>query len=212
MNYAGYFWNRVCHDGRIATHKTYLTKANGVDLRPGTLYSEFGGTVEDEADCTHFLSCCVDKGIGQKDTPQIARIELNWAITAQQTLPASRDVTANVGGFPPVPGGGLDIPSPFASQGVYGQTWTPQLVVDLKRLGAKVVGAEFQPRDYADAQIKKLKPGDVLAYASSAQLLKYEHIALISAEGGMIACHTRRRFNVDYTDVPYPWVTLLKMP
>jgi hypothetical protein len=129
-----------------------------------------------------------------------------------------------------LPGGGLNLSSPFSANGVYGETWTPNLVVALRNLGAKVVevlgkGQVFQPVNPAsmpppawtriDAAIKDLQTGDVLAYASKDNALSYEHIALIVGQKGKIACHTSPRFNKDYDDVSvqrFPWVTLLRMP
>ena len=50
--------------------------------------------------------------------------------------------------------------------------------------------------------------------------LAYEHVAMIVAFTGAntsdadvkIACHTKNRFNITYLDVPFPWVTLLRLP
>lgn len=189
VNYARYYWNRVCHDGHVATKVGYPTTINNVALTPGMAFSDIGA-IDGEEDCTHFLSCCVGNGMG------IIRAE-----TAYGRAP-----------IPMFPGGGLTISSPFAGVGVYGETWTPNLVQVLKRLGANVVGQEFQAKQYSDSAIKSLQPGDVLAYASKDNLQKYEHICLIVAPGGKIACHTRARFGQSYDDVYFPWVTLLKMP
>jgi hypothetical protein len=56
-----------------------------------------------------------------------------------------------------------------------------------------------------------LEPGDILAYASKPHLDNYEHMVMLCGKD-TIACHTRQRFNIDYTDVYFPWITLLKLP
>ena len=194
VNYARYFWDKICHDGHIASKTGYPTRANNVQLVPGLPFSHIGH-IDDEEDCTHFLSCCVGNGIGMT--------------TARGPL-----MGASVPIPIPVTGGGLPISSPFSPQGVYGETWAPSLVKALRNLGAKVVGREFSVKNYVGDAIKALEPGDVLAYASKDHPLKYEHMCLIVARGGKVACHTRSRFGNDYDEVGlyYPWVTLLKMP
>ena len=90
VNYARYYWNRVCHDGHIATKGGYPKTINNVALTPGMAFSDIGA-IDGEEDCTHFLSCCVGNGMG------IIRAE-----TAYGTVP-----------IPMFPGGGLTISSPF---------------------------------------------------------------------------------------------------
>jgi hypothetical protein len=198
--YALEFWDEICHDGRIATKLGYLTNVNNVKLTPGKPFSEIGA-VNLEEDCTHFLSCCVGD--------HVTRLDMQFPGLASR-LPVT------------VRGGGLNIGSPFAAAGVFGQTWTPQLVVELLKQGAKVVGNQFRPANRGsmpqpawnalNADITSLDPGDVIAYASKDDLQKYEHICLIVGRGGKIACHTRARYGKDWDDVSFPWVTLLKMP
>jgi hypothetical protein len=191
VNYARYYWNRVCHDGRVATRSGYPREINKVSLSPGLAFSDIG-TIDGEEDCTHFLSCCVGNGLG-----------VIQADTRYGTVPV-----------PMFPGGGLHMPSPFAFAAVYGETYTPRIVPVLKRLGATVVGPEFQVKQYdTTAQaVNKLQPGDVVAYAEQPKPSTYAHICLIVAPGGKIACHTTARFGKNYDDVYHPWVTLLKMP
>ena len=118
------------------------------------------------------------------------------------------------------PGGGLPISSPFSTSRVYGETYTPRLVGALILKGATIVGRQFMVTTYAatrTAIAQNLTMGDVLAFASSSDLRSdgtgvYEHICLLLSSDGKIACHTISRFGKDYTDVYFPWVTLLKLP
>jgi hypothetical protein len=203
VNYARFFSNRVCHDARVALKTGYPSVISGVNLTPGLPLTQVGIPRSEEEDCTHFISCCVGQAL-----PLMA-------------LPGALSPLRIPVPFGPQ-SGGLAISSPFSALGVYGQTWTPALVDELKKLGAKVVGKDFEAYHreslplaawtLIDAAIKKLEPGDVLAYASKDNALKYEHICLIVAKNGKIACHTHSRFGEDYTDVNFAWVTLLKMP
>jgi hypothetical protein len=187
---AANFWDKVSHDGRVALgSKTngYPLSINGVQLSPGLPFSSIG-PIPGEEDCTHFISCC----IGQAK----AKIHVG-----------TQDIELR--------GGGLPVPQPFKDLKVYGETYAPRLVYWLKnsRL-AKVIGTEFWPThqdNTRQAILQNLQPGDLLAYASRDHPEKYEHLALLVGPTG-IACHTRHRFGKDYTDVYFPWVTLLKLP
>ena len=53
------------------------------------------GAIDGEDDCTHFISCCVGQGLG---TIQVGDRQIEF------------------------PGGGISILSPFAANGVYGET------------------------------------------------------------------------------------------
>src|SRR5437868_1220576 len=109
--YATYFYDKVCHDGRIALKKGYPPKINGVKLTSGLPFSQIGARDEEE-DCTHFMSCCV----GQSHFRTISD------------------------GFPiEIRGGGLRIGSPFRNLGVYGETYVPRLLATLRSLGATIL-------------------------------------------------------------------------
>jgi hypothetical protein len=192
--YAGAFYDKVCHDGFVATRQNpgYPKKINNVTLTPGLPFSQIGA-IDREDDCTHFLSCCVGQSRG--------------------TLPVGGRDTQ-------FPGGGLHVTSPFANIGVYGETYTPRLVGRLIILGARVVQPQFMPANYASTRTaiqQNLGPGDILAFADKTDLASdgtgsYQHICLLLSSDGKIACHTRSRFGTDYSDIYFPWVTLLKLP
>jgi hypothetical protein len=184
--YAGHFWDKVCHDGRIGTKHGYPQTINGVTLQPGLPFSQIGA-ISGEDDCAHFISCCVGTGVAN----------------------------LNVGGVNiPLRGGGIPLHSPI--RGVYGQTHVAHLVGNLLGNGAKLVTRQFIPKDDFVGTTRRLiqqnlQPGDVLAYASKPDPNHYEHACLVVGPAN-IACHTRRRMGNDYTDVPFGWVTLLKLP
>jgi hypothetical protein len=193
-NYAGAFYDKVCHDGFVATKQTpgYPRTINNVTLTPGLPFSQIGA-IDRENDCTHFLSCCVGQTRGKLSV-------------------GGRDME--------FPGGGLHLTTPFANIGVYGETYTPRLVGRLVILGARIVPPQFMVTSYATTRTaiaQNLTLGDVLAFASSSDLRSdgtgvYEHICLLLSADGKISCHTTSRFGKDYTDIDYPWVTLLKLP
>jgi hypothetical protein len=186
LTYAGTFWNRVCHDARVATKKGYPDTINRVKLAPGMLFSDVGA-IDREEDCTHFLSCCV----GQVE----AKVKIN-----------GREFRFR--------GGGLKIPCPFKKEGVYGETYAPRGVGALIANRAKFVPPQFHVTNYdatRQAIRTQLQPGDVLAYASKEDLDHYEHMVILVGPD-KIACHTRMRFFADYNDISFPWVTLLKLP
>jgi peptidoglycan hydrolase-like protein with peptidoglycan-binding domain len=195
LTYIGTFWNRVASDGKLATRKGYPKVINGVTIKPGMPYADFGNVVDGEEDCTHFMSCVIGQTSG---TVTIG--------------------SANVQFF----GGGLPISQPYAQAGVYGQDTVPNLVAELvSRRFANIVGRQFIPRNDAASEIVgALQPGDILAYASKESPSKYEHLAMVVALTGAntpdadvkIACHTKNRFNITYLDVPFPLVTMLRMP
>ena len=194
VNYAHHYWDKVCHDGHVAT------AAGGDSVQAGLPLSKAKLT-SDERDCTHSLSCCVG----------------NQTATPSFTVPGLGGSLAIA-----LPGGGLNIPSTYT--GMYGQVNTPKLVELLKKFGAKTVGGEirrcglFTPapwRQAVEADIRNLAAGDVLVYAKGTTPNSYAHMALIVASDGQIACYTRSRFGEDYTDVDlvsHPFVTLPKMP
>jgi hypothetical protein len=62
-----------------------------------------------------------------------------------------------------------------------------------------------------DAIVANLKPGDLLAYATQPKSSKYGHLAMLVTATG-IACHSSSRNGQDFTEPPFSWVTLLKMP
>jgi hypothetical protein len=191
--YARQYCDKVCHDGKVATKSGYPSQINNVTLTPGLPFKEIGPMPNDD-DCTHFISCCVGQG----------------------------------------PGGGLSIKSPFGVDHapdqpdlkVYGETYAPRLVGALIIRGAKFImgslaGARqfmVNSNDATKAAIQNLSGGDVVAYAEVTNLErdgtgKYKHMAILLDSDGKIACHTKSRCGtVDYTDVYYPWITLLKMP
>jgi hypothetical protein len=192
LTYAGAFYDKVCHDARVATKGGYPARINNVLLTPGLPLNQIGA-ITGEDDCTHFISCCVGQGKGKLQV-------------------GGRDID--------FPGGGLAISSPFQSAGVYGETYTPRLVGALIFKGVKIVPPQFMVTTYAATRTsiqRNLRGGDVLAYASSANLRSdgtgfYEHMCLLLGSDGKIACHTSSRFGKDYTDVYFPWVTLLQLP
>jgi len=189
--YAGIFWDKVCHDARVATKQGYPTKINNVTLTSGLPFTQVGA-ISGEEDCSHFISCCVGQGRGK------LRV-------------GGRDID--------VYGGGLQIPSPFANAKVYGETYAPRLVGALIANKSKVISRQFLPtHDFntRDAIVRNLGPGDILAYASKDSAARYEHVCIIVGQPTSnrvpIAWHTRHRLGQDYTDVYFPWVTLLKLP
>jgi hypothetical protein len=181
--YAGAFWDKVCHDGRVATKTGYPSFSPGLPLAQI-------GYIPHEEDCTHFISCCVGQGRGKI---QGRGIEFR--------------------------GGGLQIPSHFQGSGVYGETYTTNLVSALIRNGAKIIRPQFMATNDANTRAairQNLQPGDILAYTSSNKLLrdgtaKYEHMCILVGPD-TIACHTTSRFAKNYTDITYPFVVLLKLP
>jgi hypothetical protein len=187
---AANFYDKVSHDGRVALgskQNGYPLAINGVQLSPGLPFSAIG-PIPNEEDCTHFISCC----IGQAK----AKIRVG-----------SQDIEFR--------GGGLPVPQPFKDIKVYGETYAPRLVYWLKgsRLGT-AMGRDFWPtQDFNTRQaiLQQLQPGDLLAYASRAHPDAYEHLALLVGPSN-IACHTTQRYNKDYTDVYFPWITLLRLP
>jgi hypothetical protein len=195
LTYISVFWNRVSSDGKLATKTGYPKVINGVTIKPGMPYSDFGNFVAGEVDCTHFMSCVIGQTSG----------------------------TINIGGADiQLFGGGLPISQPYAHSGVYGHDTVPRLIGDLVSRGfATIVGRQFIPRnDAASDIIGALQPGDILAYAAKDNRDHYEHLAMIVALTGAntadadvkIACHTKNRFGITYLDVPFPWVTMLRMP
>lgn len=184
--YARTFWNRVCHDGHVAMKTGYPSHINGVKLAPGMLFEDIGATTGEE-DCTHFLSCCVGRFH--------AKVHINGREIIYQ-------------------GGGLAISCPFKRMGIYGETYAPRGVGALLAHGGKIVKPQFQLTSDAstrDAIMSELRPGDVVAYASKDKAAHYEHMALL-VNPGKIACHTRMRYNVDYANIHWPWITLIRLP
>jgi len=181
---AKFFWDKVCHDGFVATKGGYQRHINGVALSPGLPFTAIGA-VSQEGDCAHFVSCCV----------------------------GNTQCTVAIGGRPvAIRGGGLHLQSPFAP--VYGQTHAGRLAGSLIALGAKIVSPQFRVTRYdvtRQAIVDHLRPGDVLVYASKDNHDSYEHASLLVGPVH-IACHTRARVDKDYTDVYFPWVTLLRLP
>jgi hypothetical protein len=184
---AAFFWDKVSHDGRVATKGGYPSKINGVTLTPGLPFSEIGA-IANEDDCTHFISCCIG--------------ESKCAIKV-----GDQDIT--------ITGGGLKISSPFKNAKVYGQTYVPRLVGELySSKQARIIWPQFLVTNYAttrDKILQNLQAGDLLAYASKPDPNHYEHMAILVGPD-TISCHTRSRLGQDYTDVYHPWVTLLKLP
>ncbi|MBZ5621604.1 MAG: hypothetical protein LAQ69_23175 [Acidobacteriia bacterium] len=212
VNYARAFWNRVCHDGKVATRSGYPRKINGKILSPGLPFSAIG-QIEHEEDCTHFISCCV----GQ--TAKV-KVEDTWNEPNDPWV-TLKDVNSAIGG-------GLHIPSPWASIGVYGHDTTPVLIGALIAHGAKIIPNPKitpDPKSYAhwfwtnpgtetgSAIQENLTPGDVLAYAWQSDRYAYAHMALLVGPNAQIACHTSSRWYQDYTSVfTIPWVTLIRLP
>jgi hypothetical protein len=184
--YAATYWDKVCHDGRIALKSGYPASVNGVALNPGLPFSSLG-PVPNAEDCTHFISCCVGSGSG------------TFEVEGHHLV---------------VRGGGLHLESPFSGSKVYGETYAPRLVGALIKRGARFVGRQFQVTHDAQTRTviqKELKLGDILAYASKETLDKYEHMTILVG-ADKIACHTTNRFFVDYNDIYFPWVSLIRMP
>lgn len=192
--YAGAFFDKVCHDGFVATKQNpgYPKIINKVTLTPGLPFSQIGA-IDRENDCTHFMSCCLGQSHGTLSV-------------------GGRDVQFS--------GGGMHIGSPFSNIGVFGETYTPRLIGQLIILGAQIVSPQFMVTNYASTRSaiqRNLGVGDVLAYADKDGLARdgtghYEHVCLLLSSDGKIACHTKSRFGNDYNDIDHPWVTLLKMP
>jgi hypothetical protein len=83
VTYASAFWDKVCHDGKVATDKGYPSIPAGTPMDQAYQHKNWVGS---EDDCTHFISCCV----GQT--------------TGKITLFGNQFI---------VKGGGLPVPSPF---------------------------------------------------------------------------------------------------
>lgn len=195
--YAGVFHNRICHDGKIAMKTGYPTIIHGVKIKAGMLLSDIPHLSNDE-DCTHFLSCCLGDHATTVDFNGVKAL---------------------------VPGGGLFIRQPFKKSGVFGETYTSLLVGSWGDLmlrnhasyigkGGVNQGDRFWPTNDGDTRAAitgNLQPGDVIAYASKPNVNNYEHAALLVGPAS-IACHSRSRFGHDYTDVNWPYVTLLRLP
>jgi hypothetical protein len=214
LTYALYYWNKVCHDGRIAANwpSASSSKNRGPALygraRPGTIINDprnpislQPGTSED--DCTHFMSCCVGfKG----------------------SLPSSAD------GKPLAAGGGLAIYQTYPPyNNPFGMDNVPALLGDLKGKGfAQLVPPAFRSMDAqhvvatAADVLTNLKPGDLLAYSKSSSDAGYIHFAMIvgsrwiTFSGSVfsaptIACHSHSRFDKEFTDVGWPFVSLVKI-
>jgi hypothetical protein len=64
LTYAGAFYDKVCHDARVATKGGYPARINNVLLTPGLPLNQIGA-ITGEDDCTHFISCCVGQGKGK---------------------------------------------------------------------------------------------------------------------------------------------------
>jgi hypothetical protein len=201
LTYAAFFWDKVCHDGRIALdtkHGGYPAEikdaaGNKIKLSPGLPLETFGPFVPGDEDCTHFISCCVGNTTHQVNTFDRTRGKV--VVTLR--------------------GGGLHIPSPFQEKyHVYGQTYAPNLVYVLKAKGAKVMG-EFMPRESPETRVavlRHLNMGDILAYADRPDNDRYKHMAILVGPS-QIACHTYRRRCEPFTDIKkWPLVTLLKLP
>ncbi|MCI0336642.1 MAG: hypothetical protein L0226_03625 [Acidobacteria bacterium] len=184
---AAYFWDKVAHDGRVATKGGYPAKINGVTLTPGLPLDQIGANLIEE-DCTHFVSCCIGQS---KCTIKVG----------------NRDITIH--------GGGLRISSPFKGAKVYGHTHVAQLVGELyNSKQASIIWPQFLPTRYDSTRnkiLQNLRAGDLLAYARKPNPNHYEHMAILVGPD-TIACHTYSRLNKDYTDVSFPWVTLLRLP
>ena len=57
---------------------------------------------------------------------------------------------------------------------------------------------------------QSLRPGDVLAYADKDNASHYKHMAILVGPT-VIACHSKNRFNKDFTDVPFSLVTSIQI-
>jgi hypothetical protein len=183
-------WDRVSHDGYVAIGGPAGKRSgppkviNGVTLAPGLPFSEIG-TIDQEDDCAHFVSCCLGR---------------------------TRCKVTVFGNDFEVLGGGLDIPSPFRP--VYGQTHAGRLAGALVSKGARIIQPQFMVKEYESTRkaiLQHLMGGDVLCYASHDNHDSYEHSAILLGST-QIACHTKSRIYADYTAVYHPWVTLLKLP
>jgi hypothetical protein len=184
LKYAKAFAFKVCHDGRVATDKGYPKIPAGTPMEDAFKSPNFIGG---EDDCTHFISCVIGDTTGK----------------------LTEGGTTTV-----IKGGGLKVPSPFANVGVYGHTHVSNIYYFALTHGGKIIGAEF--RSKSDAQTRadivgKLAPGDLLIYSKKEHIRNHAHCAII-VRSAFIACHTKSRFEKDFTDVGIPFVTLMKMP
>jgi hypothetical protein len=73
LDYARYYWNRVCHDGKIGSNWEGSIRAAKRDqgihatfghAAPGTIINDQSAAIslppsQVEDDCTHFVSCCI---------------------------------------------------------------------------------------------------------------------------------------------------------
>lgn len=209
LAYAEKYWNKVCHDGFVATKNGYPRYGSGLPIASIAKAADTTclKTSADEEDCAHFISCCI--GI-------------------------TRDAVG-------VMGGGLPIPSPIGggiyghtfAPALFFFLYNNKMV--------RIVGSQYRrtslnpneldplrriPDPETVASIRKdLTRGDLLAYASlepknpakpeegnkeTPWAGHYEHFGLLTLDTS-IACHTCARFNAPYTDVGWPFVTLLKV-
>jgi Putative peptidoglycan binding domain len=186
LDYAKTFFNRICSDGKHAMKTGYPAKINGVRLKPGMPHADIGPLVGEE-DCTHFMSCCIGR-------PPVISI----------------DGTPMKGGQLP-----LTVATHMKKAGAYGQDFVENLVTQLKlRKFATVVLPEFMPITFSltrKAIVENLKPGDLIAYAGKEKTSSYGHLAMMVSSTG-IACHSSSRNDKDFTEPPFPLVTLLKFP
>jgi Putative amidase domain len=214
LTYALYYWNKVCHDGRIATNSDPRDPSHANDpaaygqARRGAIINDPLNPIPlpphtVEEDCTHFISCCVGfKG----------------------TLPSSAD------GKPLAAGGGLAIYQTYPPyNNPFGMDNVPALLDDLEKKGFAQVVSAFLPMDAknvvataAKMLANRPRPGDLLAYSKSNSKAGYIHFAMIvgsrqiAFSGSVflaptIACHTHSRFDKEFTDVGWPFVSLVKI-
>jgi|RhiMethySRZTD1v2_1073278.scaffolds.fasta_scaffold09166_7 hypothetical protein len=184
LKYAEAFAHKVCHDSRVATDKGYPKIPAGTPIADADKHVNWRGS---EDDCAHFMSCVIGDTTGK--------------LTVGSTTTTVR-------------GGGLKLPSPFANAGVYGHTHVSNIYFFVLNHGAKIITPEFRTKSdpqTRDDIVTKLGPGDLLIYSKEEHIRKHAHSALI-VRSSLIACHTKSRFEIDFTDVGIAFVTLIKMP
>src|ERR1700683_4299926 len=204
LDYARYYWNRVCHDGKIGSNWEGSIRAAKRDqgihatfghAAPGTIINDQSASIslppsQVEDDCTHFISCCI--GYSGPNAPI---------------------------------GGGLPIGQPYQGN-PFGFDNPDGLLNDLiPRHLAVYVGEKFRLAHnnagvIADAATQ-LRPGDLVAYADANK--KYAHMAIIvamqtapaSVPSGptqllppLVACHTGSRQRDDFTTIALTYVSL----
>jgi hypothetical protein len=196
--YAELFAYSVCHDG-VVVSKPRLWQAPG-----GSSIIQNGSPwAGQEDDCTHFISSCVGATINLKFA--------NQTIVCGGGLPVGWQSSApNFAKFLVNNGIALIVKKPENKHEI--KFWPTLSTVNVNR------PSNVSHPETVDAIRTNLNRGDLIAYSSQDTSKNapeqwadhYEHFAILTSETG-IACHTHSRFNVQFSEIGWPFVTLLKI-